>query len=247
MAKVRNAAGMISAIERMRAEMLRMAAEDIPRFIRTFMQIEDKDAPGVRVPFKLWPEQIEVLTHLNAHRLTAILKARQLGLTWLVLAYAVCKMIEKHGYSIIGLSRTEDEAKELVRRVEVLLGSPAMGAIISPEHTKREGLPWFSVTALEVKIHYPDDLESTLKAFASASAAGRSYTANLLLLLATIERKSDALNVNTHSNSIPTSSQRWMTWTSCAKYSSMAIGHFGRALYSAVLHLSNRWSMATSG
>ena len=85
-------------------------------FIENYCQIEDKDTPGVAVPFALWDGQREALQELAAHKLNIILKARQLGITWLVLAYAVHLLLKTPGATVIAISRTEEEAKELVRR-----------------------------------------------------------------------------------------------------------------------------------
>src|SRR5262245_7971353 len=44
------------------------------------------------VPFHLWPSQREVAGTFQNSRLVVILKARQLGMTWLTVAYALWSM-----------------------------------------------------------------------------------------------------------------------------------------------------------
>ena len=83
-------------------------------FIENYCQIEDKDTPGVAVPFALWDGQREALQELAAHKLNIILKARLLGITWLVLAYAVHLLLKTPGATVIAISRTEEEAKEYI-------------------------------------------------------------------------------------------------------------------------------------
>ena len=89
-------------------------------FVETYGHIEDKDAEELIQPFNLWEDQRKALRQFRDNKLNVILKARQLGITWLVLHYALWKMINP-GRTVIGLSRTEDEAQELVRRMSVIL------------------------------------------------------------------------------------------------------------------------------
>jgi hypothetical protein len=46
------------------------------------------DAPDW-IPFRLWPAQLEVAQQFQDHPLVVVLKARQLGLTWLALAFGL--------------------------------------------------------------------------------------------------------------------------------------------------------------
>jgi hypothetical protein len=52
------------------------------------LQIEDKAAGGL-IPFKLWGFQKELIEMLKANDRLVVLKARQLGITWVVLAHAL--------------------------------------------------------------------------------------------------------------------------------------------------------------
>lgn len=150
--------------------------EHLVYFVRTYVHIEDKDAPELIVPFRLWPKQTELLKSIERHRLNIILKARQLGITWLVLSYAVWTMLHP-GKTVIALSRTETEAKELVRRVSVILRY--MPEIV---RGKEWGGPTWNATALTVTITHTNGLQSIFQAFASTPGAGRSFTANLIVL-----------------------------------------------------------------
>ena len=146
-------------------------------FIENYCQIEDKDTPGVAVPFALWDGQREALQELAAHKLNIILKARQLGITWLVLAYAVHLLLKTPGATVIAISRTEEEAKELVRRVGFLLEH--MGELVSP--VPAPGRMTFQRTALSVTIE-GEGLPRVFRAFPSGPSAARSFTANLIIL-----------------------------------------------------------------
>ena len=66
------------------------------------------------IPFKLWPEQKRVLDEIHHNKLTVILKARQLGISWLCLSYALWTFIFRP-ISIVSLfSRRETEAMYLL-------------------------------------------------------------------------------------------------------------------------------------
>jgi hypothetical protein len=56
-------------------------------FIEYFVKIEDRDAVELAVPFTLWPGQVQALDTFLNNRLNIVLKARQLGLTWLSLIH----------------------------------------------------------------------------------------------------------------------------------------------------------------
>ena len=76
-------------------------------FVDTYGHIEDKDADVLIQKFVLWDEQRNALRQFRDNKLNVILKARQLGITWLTLHYALWKML-RPGRTVIGLSRTED-------------------------------------------------------------------------------------------------------------------------------------------
>ncbi len=151
-------------------------AGDVVGFVKEQCHIEDRDAPELVVPFELWPEQEAALESIRSHKLNIVLKARQLGLSWLSLSYAAWVMISKPGAQVLALSRTEEEAKELVRRMGVILGN-------MPELVRSS--PWagasYTMRTLDVSLDLCG-LTSVFKAFPSASSAGRSFTGNLLIL-----------------------------------------------------------------
>ena len=92
---------------------------DIAYYVRTYCVYEDKDADELIQPFNMWDAQEEALKSIHEHRRNIIMKARQLGITWLVISYASSVLLLRSGRTVIGLSRTEEEAKELVRRLAV--------------------------------------------------------------------------------------------------------------------------------
>ena len=151
---------------------LDQCTKDASFFIDRYVKIESRDSKQLAIPFKLWDKQKEVLQSFLTERLIQILKARQLGLTWLALSYSVWRIVFQSGYSIIALSKTEDDAKELIRRIRFILEHLPSWMI-----SKKE----WDYTALTVTIK-KREYESTFKAFPASPEAGRSFTANILLL-----------------------------------------------------------------
>lgn len=150
-------------------------------FVETYCHYEDKDAAELIQPFKMWPAQKNVLRSIHENRLNIILKARQLGFSWLIMSYATWLMVLFSGRTVIGMSRTEDEAKELVRRMEVeLLNMPEF---VYPDDKVPAG--WtgavFHKNALEIIIHFPGKPDSVFKCFPSSPGATRSFTADLII------------------------------------------------------------------
>ena len=84
-------------------------------FIDTYIQIYDA-TEGTWIPFRLWPEQKEVLAKFHDEELTVALKARQLGLTWLALSYALWLMMYRPVAEIGLFSRRETEAIYLLSK-----------------------------------------------------------------------------------------------------------------------------------
>lgn len=72
------------------------------------------------LPFTLWPAQVLVLWQLMRNRLVVILKARQLGITWLVCGYALWLCMFRPNRLVLAYSKGESEAKGIIRRIKVL-------------------------------------------------------------------------------------------------------------------------------
>ncbi len=82
-------------------------------FIHNYCMIQD--AKGREwIEFKLWPEQAMVVKTINTVDLVIVLKARQLGLTWLVLCYFLWLMLFQSEATVLLFSRRDDEAIHLL-------------------------------------------------------------------------------------------------------------------------------------
>ena len=113
----------MSMIGDMRRDQIEYCRDNLEYFIEKYGHIEDKDNLESTIqPFEMWQAQKEALASIRDNKFTVILKARQLGITWLVLHYAVWMMLCFPGRTVIALSQKEDDAKELIRRIaEVIL------------------------------------------------------------------------------------------------------------------------------
>lgn len=163
---------------------------DCAEFIRECVWIEDKLTPTKVGRFVLWSAQVAALAIFMVERWVIALKARQLGFTWLALSYAVWRMIKTPGYTVVAISKTEDDAIELVdfRLARIML--PRLPTWLIQK--KAEAAPgWtgpvWEANKHELVIHHPGTEEnpggsvSRFKADAGASA-GASLTVDLVIL-----------------------------------------------------------------
>jgi hypothetical protein len=168
-----------SGLEQLRQQVEKERCKRDPfYFINEYVKIEDRDVEGIVIPFKLWESQTPVMNALVNERLVQVMKANQLGLTWLIISYATWRMIYNAGYSVKAISETEIKAKEIVRRVDFILRHLPKWFI---DDQKTDG-QYFESTALSVTIYQGTGKEeSNLQAFASSPKAGASFTASLFL------------------------------------------------------------------
>ncbi len=151
------------------------AAGDLLYFVRRYCYFEDKDAPGVVVRFRPWKEQEKALLTLRDSRFTLFLKARQTGITWVALMYCAHDLIFHGGHTVIALSKSQNDANELVRRFGLLLDN--MTSLL-----KGGGIS-YTVKKSEVLLFSEGGRKKSLfKSFAASKSAGRSFTANILLI-----------------------------------------------------------------
>jgi hypothetical protein len=172
----------MNELEFLRQKEFEYCKDDINYFIEHYIYIEEPDnKENILQLFKLWESQKEVLKSITENRLNIILKARQLGVTWLTLAYSLHLLLFNVGYLIIALSKTEEDAKELIRRLSTMLSK--LGMFIKEDTKENEnwqGLK-YKTTSLSIEITHKEK-SSVFKAFSSSKSAGRSFTANLLIL-----------------------------------------------------------------
>lgn len=121
------------------------------------------------IPFELWPQQRAVLTAMHNNNNTVALKARQLGLSWLVLAYGLWMMIFRPMATVLIFSKRDDEAVYLLdKRLKQMFDQLPAGL--------RYGLEKVTNSAHQL------ELSNGSVARAFPTSGGDSYTASLVML-----------------------------------------------------------------
>lgn len=127
-----------------------------------------------------WGWQRDLLLWIHGESRCILLKARQLGATWVACAYAVWVAVCKPGSRVLIYRQKQDESVENVIRCWRLFES-------LPEHLKmgvevlkpaRGVLP----NGGEIEIRFPDGRTSKIVAMSSATASGHGSTAALVLM-----------------------------------------------------------------
>ena len=91
-----------------------------PYWCATYCQIEDK-AVHSPIPFELYPCQQEVAAALLAGEWLAILKARRLGMTWLLAAYSVWLVTFHRERTIAVLCQDDEYAQDFLDKCRYIL------------------------------------------------------------------------------------------------------------------------------
>lgn len=113
--------------------LIERARRDPEVFIREFCWIIPQEG-GLPVRFSLWDCQVEALEQIDDHDDTVVLKARQLGLSWLLLARGLWMVNCKPAHTFLILNRNLGAAVELLDRVRFMHNGHNMKAL-------HQGLP----------------------------------------------------------------------------------------------------------
>ncbi len=151
---------------------LALCAADPLYFLLNYVKIEDRIRQKV-LPFHLFPYQVDLFGIFLAHKKIIILKARQLGVSWLVVAYCLWKALFHPNTKILFLSQQENKAAELVGGGE---GNPGKAKFIW------QNLPDWMRPDLGRDTQEIIDFKgngSTLEALASTINAGRGTDATI--------------------------------------------------------------------
>jgi hypothetical protein len=121
------------------------------------------------IPFDLWPAQETTLQTISDEQLIIILKARQLGLTWLVLGFALWLMLFRPAAAVLLFSRRDTESIHLLD--ERLKGMYAR-------------LPDWITAGIRITADskHAWQLSNGSVAYAFPTTAGDSYTATLAIV-----------------------------------------------------------------
>lgn len=126
---------------------------------------DDPHNPGA-IPFVPYSYQVERAEAWEAHESEVILKARQLGFSWLVAAYMYWRAAY-HGWAVGYYSRAEDEAKHQLEQ-RVLFIHQKLAAHLSVAYRKVDTLVQF-------------DSGGSIRVFPSTESAGIGYTFQLIV------------------------------------------------------------------
>jgi hypothetical protein len=150
---------------------LAKATLSFPYFTNTFCKIDDPNKAGSAwFPFELWPAQFYVAEEITKHQKLILLKARQLGFTWLCIAYALWLMLFRPGSVILMFSRTGLDAEELIRRLTGMYAN-------LPEWIKAN-----NPTSKQLTTRMELQNQSRAIAFTTTKHSGRSFTATFVLV-----------------------------------------------------------------
>lgn len=150
--------------ERQQAELERCRA-DVAHFIATYCHIYNATERNW-VQFDLWDAQRGVLQDFGDSPLSLVLKARQLGLSWLALCYALWLMLFHPAAAVLIFSKRDEEAIDLLGRLKGV----------------NDRLPdWMRASiVVDSKHDYGFSNGSSAKAF--PTTGGRSYTGSLVIV-----------------------------------------------------------------
>ena len=153
--------------QRIREEFVRCATDSV-HFFKKYAIIQHPKKG--KINFNLYPFQEKALSEFQLHKYVVVLKGRQLGLSTLVAGYALWKMIFTSDFKVLVLATTQDTAKELVSKVQLMY----------------EKLPsWIKRTAKEDvfnKLELTFTNGSQIKAVSSSEKSARSPSISLLIL-----------------------------------------------------------------
>ncbi len=120
------------------------------------------------IRFRLWPAQYWVLQRFLDNRLVVVLKARQLGLSWLSVGFALWLMQFRPAATVLFFSKRDDEAVHLLDFRLKGMYERLPGFLRCRAVTKDSGHEW--------------RLSNGSAALAFPTTGGRSYTATLAIV-----------------------------------------------------------------
>ncbi|MGD0022528.1 MAG: hypothetical protein ABSC54_09515 [Smithellaceae bacterium] len=144
-------------------------------FLDHFAQIEDKENKRA-INLRLWPSQRDVLPILMESPLLVILKAQQLGLTWLVAAYVLWCSLTNPMFLTVVISVTEDLSIEFLDRIYFIMDRLPAFLVPKIKTRSKQVLEMERVTQTGTKLY------SIIKSLPTTEMGAQSKTPNLLVM-----------------------------------------------------------------
>jgi len=137
-------------------------------FLKFVKVMEPPPGRGV-IPMEVWPHIREVCEVLEKERLLVWLKARQIGASWLLAAYALWMALFHTGARVAMLSQGEMEAIDFLKKAKFIHDQ-------LPQRMRRHAAP-----STQTEFGFPE-MNSTVVALPSTEKAGRSSTNSVVIL-----------------------------------------------------------------
>lgn len=134
----------------------------------TYLEVIDDRHAGV-APFHLWEGQKTALAAMEQDKLAVFLKARQLGISWIVCGFALYSGLLFPNQTVLAYSQGQLEANELIRRTSFLYH----------QHQRRDELPRL-VRDNTGLLQWDNGFR--MLSLAATRRAGRSFTASIAIL-----------------------------------------------------------------
>jgi hypothetical protein len=130
-------------------------------------------------PSKPWFWQRQLVDEIMEHNAVLILKARQLGATWVISAICLWYMLYRPGSYCLLFSYTEAEAKEIIARIWTMYMSLPQALkrhvqVVTPERTE-EPSEW-------IRVRHPGGRVSRIRALPATKKHGRGANASLIVM-----------------------------------------------------------------
>jgi len=133
-------------------------------FLTKYGKISDPSIGAI--DFVPWPHLIDLLKTLSRERLVIILKARQIGITWLMAGYAIHRAIFYQGSNVIILSKREDAAAEVLTYCKFIYNN--LPKFLRPIWDRNQS-SLMAFPAIDSKIRALSSTESSAVGFGGAS------------------------------------------------------------------------------
>ena len=143
-------------------------SDDIREFAKHVWLNDPNRGP---VPFAMWDWQLGLLELWTEQRAVCVLKARQLGVSWLVAVYVLWRALFNHGQRILLVSIGQREADKLLEKVSFIVEN-------LPDWLRP---PESSITSNVTKLRF-ELLDSEIESLPASGGVGRSRSASLVVL-----------------------------------------------------------------